>query len=98
MGRLSGDLAIDRQASRHASYRTDDLERLLPRGVDSDRRSLWPELPSAHTPPVSAWSNRRGRTGSTAAIIADKQATRSNYAAIASTPLVDSQRWPLTSD
>jgi hypothetical protein len=67
-------------------------------GVESGRRLvLWPELPSAHTPPVSAWSNRRGLTGSTAAITADRRATRPSYAAIASTPLADRSRWLLNS-
>src|SRR5690242_10930354 len=60
-------------------------------GVDSGRRSLWPELPNAHTPPVSAWSNQRVRTGSTAASTANKQVTRPSYAAIASTPLADNR-------
>ena len=62
-------------------------------GVESGRRLVvWPEPPSAHIPPVCAWSNRRGLTESTAAITANRRATRPSYAAIASTPLVDSPR------
>jgi hypothetical protein len=80
-----------------SSGATDDLAGDSGRGVESRRRSKWPELPSAHTPPVSAWSNRRDPMGSTAAITAGRPGTKSSYGAIASTRRAARSRWLLVS-